>query len=163
MPHNQEETSLASGQMSQAREEMSQADDQKPYNQGETSLESEQMSQLNGQVSQAYGETSQADDQKAYNQGETSLTSEQMSQLPQSVVKVRASRKASLEEKEQAIIEMCREQWVPMADLIRVLDRDRRTLQRTLRPMVHHGLLEVRYPRHQNHPQQAYRARRQEL
>ena len=161
--HNQGETSLESAQttqfnrqMSQAPEQMSQAQGQVTHNQGETSLESAQMTQVDGQMSQV-------PEQISHHQEETLLESGQMSQLPQSVVKVRTSRKASLEEKEQAIIELCRGQWVSMADLIRVLDRDRRTLQRILRPMVHHGLLEVRYPRHQNHPQQSYRARQQEL
>ncbi len=117
--------------------------------------EMQQMSQIDGEMSQAPGQIS-------HHQEETLLESGQMPQLPQSVVKVRTSRKASLEEKEQAIIELCRGQWVSMADIIRVLDRERRTLQRILRPMVHHGLLEVRYPRHQNHPQHSYRARQQE-
>ena len=160
--HNQGEASLESAQMtqfnrqmSQAPEQMSQAQGQVTHNQGETSLESAQMAQVDEQMSQA-------PEQISHHQEETLLESGQMPQLPQSVVKVRTSRKASLEEKEQAIIELCRGQWVSMADLIRVLDRDRRTLQRILRPMVHHGLLEVRYPRHQNHPQQSYRARQQE-
>ena len=160
--HNQGEASLESAQMtqfnrqmSQAPEQMSQAQGQAIHNQGEASLESAQMTQFNRQMSQAPKQIS-------HHQEETLLESGQMPQLPQSVVKVRTSRKASLEEKEQAIIELCRGQWVSMADLIRVLDRDRRTLQRILRPMVHHGLLEVRYPRHQNHPQQSYRARQQE-
>ena len=143
-------------------QQMSQAQGKTSYHQGETLIESGQMPQLNGQMSQASGEMSQAQGKTSYHQGETLIESGQMPQLPQSVVKVRTSRKASLEEKEQAIIELCRGQWVSMTDLIRILDRDRRTLQRTLRPMVHHGLLEVRYPRHQNHPQQSYRARQQE-
>ena len=141
---------------------MSQVQGQTSYHQGGTLIESGQMPQLNGQMSQASGEMSQAQGKTSYHQGGTLIESGQMPQLPQSVVKVRTSRKASLEEKEQAIIELCRGQWVSMTDLIRILDRDRRTLQRTLRPMVHHGLLEVRYPRHQNHPQQSYRARQQE-
>lgn len=114
------------------------------------------------QMSQAPGGMSQVQKQESHNQGAMMFTSWQMSQLPPSVVKVRTSRKASLEGKDQAISELCHGQWVSMADLLRALDRDRRTLQRILRPMVHHGLLEVRYPRQQNHPQQFYRARQRE-
>ena len=160
--NHQGETLLEFGQMPQLNGEMSQVQGQTSYHQGGTLIESGQMPQLNGQMSQASGEMSQAQGKTSYHQGGTLIESGQMPQLPQSVVKVRTSRKASLEEKEQAIIELCRGQWVSMTDLIRILDRDRRTLQRTLRPMVHHGLLEVRYPRHQNHPQQSYRARQQE-
>ena len=142
-------------QMSQALGEMSQAQEQESHNQREEVYTPRGMSQ-------APGEMSQAQEQGSHNQGAMVFAPWQMSQLPPSVVKVRTSRKASLEEKEQAIIELCHGQWVSRADLIRALDRDRRTLQRILRPMVHHGLLEVRYPKQQNHPQQSYRARQQE-
>ena len=134
-------------QMSQAPGEMSQAQEQESHNQ------QEEVHTPRG-MSQAPGEMSQAQEQGSHNQGAMVFAP--------SVVKVRTSRKASLEEKEQAIIELCHGQWVSMADLIRALDRDRRTLQRILRPMVHRGLLEARYPRQQNHPQQSYRARQQE-
>ncbi len=108
------------------------------------SQHSPEMSQLDGQMSQLSPEMSQLDGQ--------------MSQLPESVHKVRKVRKIKQEELERAILDLCCDEWIINTDMANILGREKRTLQRVLRPMVAHGLLEARFPEQISHPQQAYRA-----
>ncbi len=97
-----------------------------------------QMSQLSGEMSQLSGE---------------------MSQLPESACLVRKKLKCKQEELEKAILDLCRDTWTDSYQLAKFLEREKRTLQRILKTMVLHGLLDARFPQHPSHPQQAYRTR----
>ncbi len=92
-----------------------------------------------------------------------SQLSPEMSQLPESVHKVRKVRKIKQEELERAIPDLCCDEWIINTDMANILGREKRTLQRVLRPMVAHGLLESRFPEQISHPRQAYRSIRRKL
>lgn len=78
-----------------------------------------------------------------------------MSQLPESVQKVKASKKVSQEEMETAICDLCRNRWVTSVEMASILGREKRTLLRILRSMVLHHVLKAKEEQI-NHPQQAY-------
>ena len=94
-----------------------------------------------GQMSQLHGNTAQM--------------SHLMSQLPESVQKVKASKKVSQEEMETAICDLCRNRWVTSVEMASILGREKRTLLRILRSMVLHHVLKAKEEQI-NHPQQAY-------
>ena len=91
--------------------------------------------------------------------GEMSQLPGEMSQLPQSVCIVRKKLKCKQEELEEAILDLCRDTWTDSYKLAKYLEREKRTLQRILKTMVLHKLLDARFPQHPSHPQQAYRTR----
>ncbi len=111
-----------------------------------------QMSQLSGEMSQLSSEMSQLS-------SEMSQLSSEMSQLPESACLVRKKLKCKQEELEKAILDLCRNTWTDSYQLAKFLEREKRTLQRILKTMVLHGLLDARFPQHPSHPQQAYRTR----
>jgi len=87
----------------------------------------------------------------------------QMSQLPESVLKVKSSKKVSQEEMEAAICDLCRNRWVTSVEMAGILGREKRTLLRILRSMVLHHVLKAKEEQ-TNHPQQAYQtAEKEEL
>lgn len=81
-----------------------------------------------------------------------------MSQLPESVRKVKTSKKVSQEEMETAICDLCRNRWVTSGEMANILGRERRTLLRILRSMVLHHVLKAKEEQ-TNHPQQAYQTK----
>ncbi|MCM1440971.1 MAG: hypothetical protein NC131_17485 [Roseburia sp.] len=86
----------------------------------------------------------------------------QMSHLmPESVLKVRSSKKSSQEEMEKAICDLCRNRWVTGVEMATALGREKRTLLRILRSMVLHHVLKAK-EKNTNHPQQAYQAEAKE-
>ena len=78
-------------------------------------------------------------------------------EVPESVKRVKQARRSQLEDIEQAILDICLETWVTLSELVHLLDRNRKTLKRILQPMIHHQLVEERYPQQSRHPEQAYR------
>lgn len=86
----------------------------------------------------------------------------QMSHLmPESVLKVRSSKKSSQEEMEKAICDLCRNRWVTSVEMATALGREKRTLLRILRSMVLHHVLKAK-EKNTNHPQQAYQTEAKE-
>ncbi|MEG0836460.1 MAG: putative DNA binding domain-containing protein [Akkermansia sp.] len=58
---------------------------------------------------------------------------------------------------EDAIKDLCAENWMTCIHMADLLGRSPRSLQQNiLRPMVEHGLLDLKYPDNMNHPQQGY-------
>lgn len=88
-------------------------------------------------------------------EGKSAQMSHLMSQLPESVLKVKASKKVSQEEMETAICDLCRNRWVTSVEMANILGREKRTLLRILRSMVLHHVLKAKEEQ-TNHPQQAY-------
>lgn len=88
-------------------------------------------------------------------EGNSIQMSHLMSQLPESVLKVKASKKVSQEEMETAICDLCRDRWVTSVEMASILGREKRTLLRILRSMVLHHVLKAKEEQ-TNHPQQAY-------
>lgn len=115
-------------------------------------VNAEQMSQLHGNTGQMSHLMSQLEENPA-----------QMSQLPESVLKVKSSKKVSQEEMEAAICDLCRNRWVTSVEMAGILGREKRTLLRILRSMVLHHVLKAKEEQ-TNHPQQAYQtAEKEEL
>ena len=128
-------------------------------NNSQMSQLSGEMSQLSGEMSQLSGEMSQLSSEMSQLPGEMSQLSSEMSQLPESACLVRKKLKCKQEELEKAILDLCRDTWTDSYQLAKFLEREKRTLQRILKTMVLHGLLDARFPQHPSHPQQAYRTR----
>ena len=97
--------------------------------QGEHGEDDEQMSQPDAQMSHLGAQMSQLD--------------AQMPQFSESVLKVRKTRKINQKIMETAICDLCREKWIINTTMAHILQREKRTLQRILSPMVSHGFLEV--------------------
>ncbi|MEG0427016.1 MAG: hypothetical protein RR553_03875, partial [Akkermansia sp.] len=58
---------------------------------------------------------------------------------------------------EDAIKDLCADNWMTCIHMADLLGRSPRSLQQNiLRPMVEHGLLDLKYPDNMNHPQQGY-------
>ena len=80
-------------------------------------------------------------------------------EYPASVLAVRNSNRVSRAEMQQAILDMCRNQWVSIGDLCFVLNRKPNALHIPLAILEGVGKLELKHPEKTNHPQQAYHTR----
>jgi ATP-dependent DNA helicase RecG len=74
---------------------------------------------------------------------------------------VREKGRANKSLVERTILVLCGEDFIPLRTLADLLNREPDSVRNHyVGPMVKHGLLEPRFPRHPNHPQQGYRTRR---
>ena len=70
----------------------------------------------------------------------------------------RMPRKLAANKMQELILILCRDQWLTLAELGKLLDRDNKALQdQYLTRMIAAKKLRLRYPETPNHPQQAYR------
>lgn len=74
--------------------------------------------------------------------------------------RVSQSQRAKQEVVEQAILGLCQDTFLPLAELTQRLNRSPQRLRDAyLSKLVARGLLELRYPNNPTHPQQAYRTK----
>jgi len=82
------------------------------------------------------------------------------SDLDALIKRVSQSQRAKQEVVEQAILGLCQEEFLSLADLAQKLSRSPERLRDAyLSKLVARGLLELRYPDNPTHPQQAYRTK----
>lgn len=75
------------------------------------------------------------------------------------LVRVAGTRWAPREDVRQAVLLVCRDEFVPLPELAEALNRSPQALRiHYLAEMVESGQLELRHPGKPNHPGQAYRA-----
>jgi len=72
--------------------------------------------------------------------------------------KVRNSERAPARLVEQAILGLCAESFVPMAELARELNRSPQRMRAYAKELADRGVIELRFPDNRNHPQQACRS-----
>ena len=73
---------------------------------------------------------------------------------------VRDRGKAPRELVRRVIVDLCRDRFLKLRDLAQLMDRSPDTLREGyIAEMVETGDLELRYPEHRNHPDQAYRSK----
>ncbi len=72
----------------------------------------------------------------------------------------RMPRKLNSNKMQELILFLCSNQWIPLAELSKVLERNSKSLQdQYLTSMLTEGMLQLKYPETKNHPAQAYRTR----
>jgi len=86
------------------------------------------------------------------------LNSEQFAYLQKIAAPVREKGRVDRAFAEQVILELCSEHYLQLRTLAELLGRSSDSIRNHyIKPMLSSGLLELRYPHQQNHPQQAYR------
>jgi ATP-dependent DNA helicase RecG len=73
---------------------------------------------------------------------------------------VREKGRAPKELVETTLLALCTDNWLPLRTLAKLMDREPDSLRKHyITRMVRAGLLEARFPKHPNHPEQMYRAK----
>ena len=78
-------------------------------------------------------------------------------EYPELVKAIRESNWTSKRDMKEAILLLCSDNWCTVAELSKMLQRERRTILRYCDQYVRENILELRYSETLRHPQQAYR------
>ena len=71
---------------------------------------------------------------------------------------IRTTKKASKDQVEAMLLQLCQDQYLTLEQLARLLNRKRDSLRNNyINPMVDRGLLTPQYPNIRNHPKQKYK------